>query len=194
LVFTELSQGSPDIWVIDVKVGIPHRLTKDEHTNLAWNWSRDGRSIYFFSDRSGDYEVYKIPANGGEPERLTYGGGFVPIESMDGASIFFAKLTSPRSVWQLELDDRRERLLFEADIEQRGFSLWENKIIYLLQDNTRGTWFESYDLETGEVSLINELGIVRLGMFGRHSVSPDGRWIIFTKEDGAGSDLMWVAL
>ena len=32
----------------------------------------------------------------------------------------------------------------------------------------------------------------RLGGYGRHTVSPDGRSIVFTREDGRGSDIMMV--
>ena len=40
------------------------------------SWSRDGKWIYFASDRSGEYQVWKMPAGGGEAVQLTRKGGY----------------------------------------------------------------------------------------------------------------------
>jgi TolB protein len=48
-------------------------------------WSRDGRSIYFAASHS----LWRIPASGGKPERLTDGLDATPIVSADGKSIFY---------------------------------------------------------------------------------------------------------
>jgi hypothetical protein len=74
-----------------------------------------------------------------------------------------------------------------------GFSLWRNFIVYLLQDHVEGARAEAFDMETRKTTLVAELGKeTRLGGYGRHSVSPDGQWILFSREDGAGSDIMLV--
>jgi Tol biopolymer transport system component len=178
---------------MDFDVGIPHRLTREESIDVAWSWSRDGRTIYSVSDVSGEYQVWRIPAEGGDAEQLTSDGGMYPLESTDGRTLFYAKITSPLSVWSHSLEDGREEFLFEADIVQRGFTLWNNTILYILQDQERGVWVEAYDVETGETTTVTELGrYTRLGRYGRHSVSPDGRWIVYTREDGGGSDVMLV--
>ncbi|MEO6949133.1 MAG: hypothetical protein ABI123_05860, partial [Ginsengibacter sp.] len=35
-------------------------------------WSHDGKSIAFASNRSGNFDVYIMPAKGGAPTRITY--------------------------------------------------------------------------------------------------------------------------
>src|SRR5262249_8458120 len=35
-------------------------------------WSHDGRQIAFASDRHGNFDIYVMPATGGEPRRLTF--------------------------------------------------------------------------------------------------------------------------
>jgi Tol biopolymer transport system component len=193
IAFTEVSTGNPDIYVLDFEVGIPHRLTREESIEAAWGWSRDGRYIYSVSDVSGEYQVYRIPAEGGEAEQLTSDGCAFPLESFDGRTLYYVKITSPPTVWSRSLEDGRERFLFEADIAQRGFTLWNNKILYFRQEPDRGPWVEAYDVDTGETTTVAELGrYTRLGRYGRHSVSPDGRWIVYTREDGGGSDIMMV--
>jgi Tol biopolymer transport system component len=193
IAFTEVSSGNPDIYIMDFEVGIPFRLTRTKSIDVAWSWSRDGRTVYIVSDVSGQYEVWRMPPEGGDAEQLTTDGGMCPLESADGRTLFYAKITSPMSVWSRSLEDGREKLLFEADIAQRCFTLWNDRILYFLQDQERGVWVEAYDVDTGETRTVVELGrYTRLGRYGRHTVSPDGRWIVYTREDGGGSDVMLV--
>lgn len=55
-------------------------------------WTPDGRSIVFSSDRAGSWDLWRVPASGGEPERLTAepGDELLPAVSPDGARIAFA--------------------------------------------------------------------------------------------------------
>ena len=47
--------GRGDIYVIPARGGAPVRVTTDPADDLVPSWSRDGRSIYFGSTRSGRY-------------------------------------------------------------------------------------------------------------------------------------------
>ena len=58
------------------------------------SFSRDGRWIYFGSDRLGDMQVWRIPVNGGVAEQVTKNGGFAALESNDGY-LYYTK--SPRA-------------------------------------------------------------------------------------------------
>src|SRR5207237_8918737 len=43
-----------------------------ESYKLAPVWSHDGKSIAFASDRFGNFDVFVMPASGGESKRLTF--------------------------------------------------------------------------------------------------------------------------
>jgi len=47
-------------------------LTTDSAHNSMPVWSRDGQSIAFASNRTGNFDIYIIPAAGGESRRLTW--------------------------------------------------------------------------------------------------------------------------
>ena len=55
-------------------------------------WAPDGRSLVFASDRTGSWDLWRVSAAGGEPERLTSepGDELAPAVSPDGARIAFA--------------------------------------------------------------------------------------------------------
>jgi len=65
------------------------RLTTHRAIDTEGTWSPDGRYIYFTSDRAGGPQVYRISANGGTPERVTFEGSYNarPRLSPDGTRL-----------------------------------------------------------------------------------------------------------
>lgn len=83
-----------DIWTLPAKHGSPRNLTRT--SGVAERdpaWSPDGESIAYFSDATGEYELYIRRANGrGEPEQVTQGGKtfyYAPLWSPDSKRICF---------------------------------------------------------------------------------------------------------
>ena len=66
---------------MEAEGGFPRRLADSEAMDGASAWSRDGQWVYFFSDRTGTYEVWKVEAAGGEAQQVTQRGGVLPAES-----------------------------------------------------------------------------------------------------------------
>jgi Tol biopolymer transport system component len=87
LASTAYPDGNADIFTMPCEAegpepcGSPKRLTRSPATDANPTWSSDGRSIYFSSNRSGRFEVWRIAAAGGEPVRITWNGGYVARES-----------------------------------------------------------------------------------------------------------------
>jgi eukaryotic-like serine/threonine-protein kinase len=84
-----------DIWVIPAAGGVPHRVTTDPGEENAPVWSRDGKRIYFLSDRGSDalwggHDTWQVPAEGGPSTRVTQGGSsLVVFESTDGKALIY---------------------------------------------------------------------------------------------------------
>jgi tricorn protease len=68
-------------------------------------WSPDGRSIAYLSDRSGEYEIYVRPSDGGGEERRVTNDGkiwrFPPVWSPDSKHLAFGD--SDRKLWVVEV-------------------------------------------------------------------------------------------
>ena len=75
LVFEWTVNGNQDLYVVGADGGTPRRLTTDPHVDALPRWSADGETVFFTSDRSGNWQVYSVPAAGGDAWRVTYGGG-----------------------------------------------------------------------------------------------------------------------
>ncbi|HEX5704650.1 MAG TPA: PDZ domain-containing protein [Pyrinomonadaceae bacterium] len=88
-----------DVWVVPVANGSPRNLTA---TSGAFErdpvWSPDGKSIAYFSDATGEYELYAISADGSSgPRQLSRTGlGFKsnPVWSPDSNRIAFTDYTN----------------------------------------------------------------------------------------------------
>ncbi len=61
-----------DLWTVPRSGGIARQLTTDSGLELFPRYSPDGRWIAFTGQYDGNQDVYVIPAEGGEPRRLTY--------------------------------------------------------------------------------------------------------------------------
>jgi Tol biopolymer transport system component len=76
----------------------PVRLTNNPAHESAPGWSRDGKWIYFTSNRSGQFEVWKMPPDpGASATQVTFNGGFAAIESIDEQTLYYTKGSS---IWK----------------------------------------------------------------------------------------------
>jgi len=67
------NKGYTGLWLQDTtrRGATPVRLTSDGSHDGSAAWSRDGRSIYFLSDRSGSTQVWRITSQGAEAAQVT---------------------------------------------------------------------------------------------------------------------------
>ncbi len=78
------------IWTMDVKEGKPKLVTKRLD---GWDicWSPDGKDIIFEKRTKGmEFELYKVPAEGGEPEKMNIKGRSAEY-SPEGKKIAFSR-------------------------------------------------------------------------------------------------------
>jgi serine/threonine-protein kinase len=59
------------LWIVDLRNGTRIRLTPDDDASSAYGaWTPDGARVVFGSNRGGDWDMYSVPATGGEAKRL----------------------------------------------------------------------------------------------------------------------------
>jgi Tol biopolymer transport system component len=110
-------QGSSDIWLLDIKRGVPTRLTSHPAFDQTPEWSPDGRRIAFTSNRRGPTEwalFIKAVDGSGDDEVLVDLGlrTTSPTDwSRDGRFILYAMVrpNTPRDIWALSLEGERRR-------------------------------------------------------------------------------------
>jgi tricorn protease len=60
-----------ELWVMPREGGAPRQLTDNLIGDITPGWSPDGAWIVFSSSRDGGWNIYIMPASGGDVQRLT---------------------------------------------------------------------------------------------------------------------------
>ena len=114
---TSLTEGTSDIWLLDMKRGVPSRLTSHPAFELSPEWSPDGRLIAFTSNRRGPTEwgLFMKAVNGSGDDEVLVDLSLrttSPTDwSRDGRFILYAMVrpNTPRDIWALSLEGERKR-------------------------------------------------------------------------------------
>ena len=193
---THAGGGSRHIEVISSSGGSPLLVTDDPGREVAPSWSADGNWIYFSSDHSGRFEIWRVSATGGEPEQITEGGGGIPFESPDGRFLYFLErgLTFAGAVplWKVPTGGGEKSLVLER-IWARNYALTERGIYFIEPPaEPRAPFaFQFLDSASGDRQT---LAVLPAGVIPGHSltVSPDEQTIVYTYTAASGTDLMLV--
>ena len=116
-----------DIFTAPIEKGVTRNLTASSGAHDKWaRWSPDGSKIAFFSDRSGEEELYVTAQDGsGQAEQLTSGGKamrYAPSWSPDGRRIAFTDKDG--KVYVYSFDDKKLNQIADAPRDQVGDYTW----------------------------------------------------------------------
>ncbi len=186
-----------EVYILEVGGGPPRLLpTLPGSDNGGPNWSRDGKWIYFYSDRGGEpFQLWKIPFSGGTPVRITKDGGVFAAESTDGRSLYYAKLEAP-GIYKMPLQGGEEERVLDRGAGGTGWANWalaRNGIYFRDAKDSKNhdpigvlNFFDFATRKTITVSTMDQPG--GLGL----AVSADGRSILYDGEGDAESSIMLV--
>ncbi len=87
-----------NIWTVERGGGSARRVTSFQGQSTSPHFSPDGKWIAFSAEYGGNLDVYVVPAEGGEPHRLTWHPGADSVQGWthDGRAVMFA---SSRASW-----------------------------------------------------------------------------------------------
>lgn len=97
------------IYILGLEPPSPPRLITPLGPSYLHGWSPDGRTLAYCASRNGEYDVYTVPAEGGEERRLTDTPGLDdgPEYSPDGRYIYFNSVRSGlMDCWRMDADGK----------------------------------------------------------------------------------------
>ncbi len=191
LVVDSRVDGYGDIFVLDADGGPQRRLTQRRGDDIVPSWSRDGQWVYFASNRTGRYEIWKTPAAGGDPVQVTRGGGFHGHESIDGKTLYYAKSITETSLWKVPVAGGDETLVLDSLGEWSNFAPVRRGVFYFAAPVKRRTALHFYDFETGASRQVHE---VDAPLNGGLTALEDGSILVFSRPETPQSDLMTMQL
>ncbi|MEI8111190.1 MAG: hypothetical protein WCH59_09395 [Chitinophagia bacterium] len=188
---SEMRLNGSAIYTLPINGGVPRLITKQSPS--YWHgWSPDGKTLVYCAERNGNYDVYAIPASGGEEIRLTSSSGLDdgPEYAPDGKYIYFNSYQTGRmQIWRMLPDGtRQEQLTFDE------YSNWfphpspDNKwLVYIsyLSDEQQKHLFgrqvrlRLFNLQTKEIKDITPVFFGGQGTINVPSWSADSKKIAF---------------
>ncbi len=113
----EKTAGGSVIYTVPINGGNPKQITPKGPSYLH-GWSPDGRDLVFCGERNGEFDVYKIAADGGEETRLTSTKGLDdgPEYTPDGQYIYFNSVRSgTMQIWRMKPDGSAQEQVTNDD-------------------------------------------------------------------------------
>ena len=178
-------EGTYQAYVVDAAGGKPRKLEALGADVGGWKWSHDGSIFFPSSSRTGSFELWRIPADGGVAEQLTQRGGGRPTESRDGKLIYYAR---PGGVSSLSLNGGIEQEVFKSNLYAGAVEASRAGIYFIANSSVaKDGDLMFFRFPDGPIMKIDGVQ-ARFGI----SLSPDDRWLAYTKMTATGSDLMLV--
>jgi hypothetical protein len=177
------------IFLVNVDGGTPRPLVQDSYSNPVPSWSRDGDWIYFASNRSGAWQVWKIQKSGGVPVQVTKDGGFFAAESPDGQYLYYAKhnYESPE-IWRVPVAGGQETPMYPAirPLDWAAWTVLDNGILFVEPGADGASTVSFYDFSTQGVK---HLAVVDKPPFWV-TATGDGKSVIFDQPGQEESHVM----
>ncbi len=119
IALSDNSQGDHQslVYIVPFEGGTPRRVTQNSPS--YWHgWSPDGKTLAFVGQRNGEFDIYSIPPERGEENRLTTAKGLDggPEYSPDGKYIYFnSERTGLMQIWRMRPDGSAQEQVFSDD-------------------------------------------------------------------------------
>jgi len=177
------------VYIVPVTGGTPRQVTRKSPS--YWHgWSPDGKTLAFVGQRDGEFDVYTIPAAGGDETRLTTAKGLDdgPEYSPDGRTIYFnSERPGPMQIWRMHPDGSDQE-----QVTHDEFNNWfphispdGEWIVFLTYDRSVSGHPENKDVMLRLMSLSEKRITVLAKLFGGQgtinvpSWSPDSKQLAF---------------
>jgi Tol biopolymer transport system component len=194
-----INGAASDIHLVSTSGGAPTRVTWDNQDLVGVDWSADGKSLIYATDRAGGYTIWRVGIDGGDPVLVVGGAAKLkhPSVARTSGRITYESWSYEINLWETPITDRLD---LEGDLTQtlqpavRTSDQW-NHSPDLSPDESRLA-FVSTRSGSAEVWIADRAGANarQLSSFGRAALraprwSPDGRSILISAAVNGRPDL-----
>jgi hypothetical protein len=157
-----------------------HQFTHGTANQVVPSFSRDGGFVYYASDRTGRFEIWRAPAGGGAEEQVTREGGVEPLESLDGRTLYYMRNIGQGPLLARPTAGGEERTILSC-VRTFTYAVTARGLLHVAcvgPDAVRSTERSllSWEAATGQDQAVAKL---EADFVQGLSVSPDGRSVLY---------------
>ena len=193
IAFDSWHTGNPEVYIVDVAELIPRKLVTNISGMFQPSWSHDGKWIYFLSGSIVAPKVHRCPTKGGNADVLSSEPAFGVHEAFDGETLYFVDGWSDATLKKVSVNQTGPESQVAGLPLLKDAALWTvvpQGIYFVPADAPRSICY--FDFDTKHVRRIMDVDGDLNSRNGGLSVSPDGRWILYSQVDDVSSDVMLV--
>jgi len=183
--------GRHEIYIVDIDERVPRKLVTDVTQISSPAWSRDGKWIYFRSPETVGHKIYRCPASGGGASPIaTPPDGANFLESFDGNSLYFTARLANTDLGSLSLMGASPVSYVPGLPKIKYSGLWTLVPggVYFVPHDDPGS-LHYYNFSTKET---RRIFTIEKNFDSGLSISPDGRYVLFSQLDEEDSNIMLV--
>ena len=190
IVFHSRQKIYATLYIAEIATGRVREMNYDAVNDTAPSWSRDGKWIYFASQRTQALQIWKVPAEGGRAVQVTTRGGFAPLESPDGRFVLYTR--QGYGIWRLPVSGGEEQQIIPDTVAGAGSAYAPvSGGVYFVRDQATGKEEELVFFGYGSGRYTKVAGIARPVYLGLAISPSDGRFV-YTVIDHSSCELMLV--
>jgi Tol biopolymer transport system component len=193
IVFTTRLDTRTELSMIDVSVGSITSILSDVTSLVAPSFSRDGRTVYFGSLRSGAWQIWNVDLADGQVRQITTDGGYAALESLDGRSLLLTRLDRP-GLWRRPLAGGPDSLVVDHFLAERWPDLAVvDRGVFVVTSPDDGdpelAFVENGPLQNAQHVQPRAMGRLPAYAWSGIAVSPDGASVIYAHADRRASNI-----
>jgi serine/threonine protein kinase len=183
-----------DLYVINRDGGELARLTDSDAEEAVPTWSLDGKAIFFTSNRTGEYQIWKRPL-GGTARQITQTGGFIGFEGADGFLYFVKSRDGDSGIWRKPVKGGAETVVIPGFPRLLGWSFWALQakgIYFITAAGSNGELVSTLSFHSfgGKTKVITRLENLRRISYPGLTVSAVGDRISYAQIDQHTAEIM----
>lgn len=191
LAYVSFESRKPVVYVHELASGQRRVVANFKGSNSAPAWAPDGRSIVATLSREGGSQLYRVPLQGGEPQRLTSGNiNTEPAFAPDGNTLFFVsdRGGNPQIYKMSAQGGPADRVTFSGNYNISPAVSPDGRWLAYVSRLPSGFRLHLMELATGQVSALTDTNADE-----RPSFAPNSRLLVYATQQG-GEALMTTTL
>jgi Tol biopolymer transport system component len=182
-----------DLYVINRDGGGLARLTDSDAEEAVPTWSLDGKAVFFASNRTGEYQIWKRPLSG-TARQITQKGGFIGFEGRDGFLYYVKSRDAGSGIWRKPVEGGAETVVIPG-FPPLLWSFWAphaNGIYFVDAAGSNGELVSTLSFRSfgGATKVVTHLENLRRISYPGLTVSAAGDRILYAGIDQHAAEIM----